>query len=115
MVGGCSFRSSSLSSGIATMSNIPHAREILQAVAFDLKRNEISQKKAASIIASTLPMLVRKPPVRRAPATKQRLTQKLIGEICVYARKNPDMQLQDIAERFDVNIGRVSEILSGDR
>jgi len=97
------------------MSNIPTARQHLQAIAKRLQVGNITKPEAAREIRSTMQLLVRKPPVRRAPRVKKYVTQRLIREICAYARLHPSMHLQDIATHFDVNIGRVSEILNGKR
>lgn len=97
------------------MSNIPAAREHLQGIAKRLQVGNITKPQAAREIRSTIQMLVRKSPVRRAPRSKRYVTRRLVGEICAYARLHQDMHLQDIAEHFNVNIGRVSEILNGKR
>jgi hypothetical protein len=48
---------------------------------------------------------------RRAPARSPKLTPKLAEEIRQYAAANPAAHQQDIAEKFGVNHGRVSEAL----
>ena len=45
----------------------------------------------------------------------RRLTARLTKQICDYARQNPAAHLSDIAVHFNVNPGRVSEVLNGKR
>jgi hypothetical protein len=97
------------------MSNIPIAREQLQGIAKRLQIGAITKPQAAREIRSTMRLLVRQSPVRRAPRVSRYVTRRLIGEIKAFARVHPLMTLQDIAEHFGVNIGRVSEILNGKR
>ena len=97
------------------MSNIPVARQHLQGIAKRLQGGAITKPQAAREIRSTIQLLVRRSPVRRAPRSKRYMTKKLIGEIRTFASVHVGMQLQDIAEHFNVNIGRVSEILNGKR
>lgn len=51
----------------------------------------------------------------RVPSTSRRVTKGLRGAVCAYAASNPDVSHQEIATLFDVNLGRVSEILHGKR
>lgn len=97
------------------MSNIPVAREHLQGLAKKLVTGAITKSQAAREIRTTMRLLVRKSPVRRAPRAKRYVTRRLAAEICVFARQHPAMHLQDIATHFGVNAGRVSEILNGKR
>ncbi len=59
--------------------------------------------------------LDRRKPVKRAATTSAPMTEKLRAEIRAYASKNPDLSQVDIAHRFNVNPGRVSEALRGVR
>lgn len=95
------------------MSNIPQARAVLKTVAQNLKSGGMTKAEAATAIRSTMRLLTRKSPVRRAPRAKRYVTRRLAGEIRAFARQNPSMHMQDIAAHFGVNIGRVSEVLSG--
>lgn len=54
----------------------------------------------------------RKPPVRRAAHKSKKLTPALAAEIRMFARENPKMHQQDIATKFGVNHGRVSEAMN---
>ena len=57
----------------------------------------------------------RRPCVRRAPAYSAPLTASLAREVRRYAAINPDMPYAEIAIRFRINQGRVSEALAGTR
>ena len=59
--------------------------------------------------------LRRRPPVRRAPITSQKVTDELRAEIHRYAMDNPKESQAAIGRRFGVNSGRVSEIMAGFR
>lgn len=81
------------------MSNIPRAREIIAEAAASLPLGDATR----AMLEVALPMLTRQRPVRRAPRAKRYVTQRLIREICAFARKHPDMHLSDIATHFGVN------------
>ncbi len=55
--------------------------------------------------------MYRRPPVRRAERRSPTLTPDLAAKIKDYAMQHPKHHLQDIAEVFGVNPGRVSESL----
>jgi hypothetical protein len=93
------------------MSDVPQAREELGRIARGLINGELSASAAARQIRDVVPMLVRKPPIRQALPRRTQVTPELQDEIRAYARNYPDAQMMDIALRFDVNIGRVSEAL----
>ena len=51
----------------------------------------------------------------RAPATSTPMTPELAEEIEEFAQANPEMSQQDVGVVFNVNHGRISEILKGKR
>jgi hypothetical protein len=57
----------------------------------------------------------RSPTAPRAPATSTPMTSELADEIREFAEANPGTSHQDIAVVFNVNHGRISEVLSGKR
>lgn len=97
------------------MSEIPKAREMLVAVADALTAGTTTRQAAALALYALLPMLTRDSPVRRAPVKRRPVTRALSAQICAYARQHADAHIDEIAARFDVNPGRVSEILNGKR
>jgi hypothetical protein len=59
--------------------------------------------------------LSRRKPIKVAARSSTPMTDRLRKEIAAYAEANPDMAQADIAARFSVNPGRVSEALRGVR
>lgn len=93
------------------MSDIPRAREIIELAVQMLDQGD----PARAMLQVALPMLTREVPVRRASIQKRKMTARLKAQICAYARQNPAAHLSDIAVHFNVNQGRVSEVLNGKR
>lgn len=54
----------------------------------------------------------RNSPVKRARSRSAQLTPKLADEIRKYAKRNPTLHQRDIAQKFNVNPGRISEALN---
>ena len=88
------------------MSDIPRARELLIQT-LDDESGQLDRE----LIEEALTLLWRVPPVRKAAPTSRKMTPKLGEEIRTYASKNPKAAFQDIADKFDVNPGRVSEAM----
>jgi len=55
----------------------------------------------------------RNSPVKKASNKSAHLTPQLAADIRQYAAQNPTLHQRDIAQRFNVNPGRVSEALTG--
>ena len=92
------------------MSDIPHARALLANALPTMPEPWRSQVQAA------LHMMHRRPPARQpAPARKRQVDAELAEEIRRYVAAHPRQHLQDVAVRFGVNSGRVSEALHGER
>ncbi len=58
---------------------------------------------------------LRRAPQRRATTRSPKVTAEMAQEIRDYAAANPEAHLQDIAEHFGVNHGRVTESLNNER
>lgn len=56
--------------------------------------------------------LIRRPPTKRAKVKSARMTPRLYEAIRAFAVENQDVSMTDIAARFNVNQGRVSEVLA---
>lgn len=56
--------------------------------------------------------MYRKSAKRRAPTRSPKLTPEMAKDIRDYAAANPNAHHQDIAEKFGVNHGRVSEAIN---
>lgn len=92
------------------MSDIPAARQLLR----DALIHTAPGSPVADRINQALAKMTRKPSQRRrAPANSVEMTASLCREIRAYSNAAPRATLQDIATRFNVNIGRVSEALNG--
>lgn len=70
---------------------------------------------ARAMIEAALPMLVRERPIKRAEVTSRELTMEVAIEIWRYHRGRPKASYQQVATAMRVNIGRVSEVLTGTR
>lgn len=90
------------------MSKIPQARERIQALHLLLEA-------AVGELCEIEEMLYRKKAVRKAAVRSRRMTPELAAQIQAFATRNSDASLQEIATRFNVNAGRVSEVLHGYR
>jgi len=59
--------------------------------------------------------MYRRSATRRAAVRSPKVTAEMAEEIRQYAKENPDLHQQDIANEFGVNVGRISEALHHDR
>ena len=50
---------------------------------------------------------------KKAPVESRELTLRDIANILAMYRKHPETSIQKMAETFDVNPGRISEVISG--
>lgn len=94
-------------------SNIPAARERLEWAAKGMRLGLMSPEQAAAMIeGEVLPLMTRRAPKRRAQTQSERMSDELSSRIRDYAAANPDEPQSEIAARFKVNPGRVSEALN---
>jgi hypothetical protein len=93
------------------MADVPRAREILkEALEFEM------QDEARTLINEALELMYRDYSLgRKAPTQSAPVTSEIRSLVRVYARTYPDMTQQQIATEFNLNAGRVSEILTGKR
>jgi hypothetical protein len=92
------------------VSNISEAREQLEIIA------QMTDKETAQRIRQVIRRyMYRDPFVRRAKPQSSGMTPELSARIRQTAQSNPKMPLQRIAEIYNVNPGRVSEVLNGKR
>jgi hypothetical protein len=88
------------------MAGVPYVRDRLRELAHEL---------AAPELETLARELERRPPVRRAPVSSEPMTPELADAIRADAAANPDATMSEIAARYNVNPGRVSEVLAGKR
>lgn len=93
------------------MADVPRAREILtEALEFEM------QDEARTLINEALELMYRDYSLgRKAPHQSAPVTDEVRSLVRVFARTYPDMTQQQIAAEFNINMGRVSEILTGKR
>lgn len=92
------------------MSDIVEARKQLELIA------SMADKETAARIRQVIRRyMYRDPFVRKAKPQSSSITPELIARIKKTADGNPKMPLQRIAEIYNVNAGRVSEVLNGKR
>ncbi len=92
------------------MSDIAEARKQLELIA------SMADKETAARIKQVIRRyMYRDPFVRKAKPQSSGVTPELIARIKKTADGNPKMPLQRIAEIYNVNVGRVSEVLNGKR
>lgn len=89
------------------MSNIPEARKQLLLVA------DMADRETANRIRQIVDRyMTREKAVRRAPVKSQGVTFWMALQIRKYAAANPTAHFSEIATRFGINQGRVSEVLT---
>ena len=92
------------------MSNIPEARQRLAQLSAELKAD--GKDGYAAEIDQIIDMMHRKRIKRvRASTTSHKITPYLATEIELFCRRRPEISNQRVAEIFNVNQGRVTEIL----
>ncbi|MGL5839923.1 MAG: hypothetical protein ACRCY3_15625 [Sphingorhabdus sp.] len=73
---------------------------------------EIADESGIEELHDLVDEMYRNSPVRRAMPHSAHLTPELAEEIRIFARKHPKMHQRDIAQKFNVNPGRVSEAMN---
>ncbi len=92
------------------MSNIPYAREVLKSA---LAMDDASDVRSAIELA--LGYMTREKYTRKAEVTSMRVTSEVKVMVHDYAAENPDASMQQMGNLFNLNPGRISEILAGER
>ena len=89
------------------MADVPQARELLkQAQKYEM------QDEARTLINEALGLMYRDYSLgRKAPTQSAPVTDYVRSLVKIMAKTYPDMTQQQIAAEFNLNIGRVSEIL----
>lgn len=73
---------------------------------------EIADNHAIEELHDLADEMYRNSPIRRARPSSANLTPELAEEIRAYAKRHPKMHQRDIAQKFNVNPGRVSEAMN---
>lgn len=94
------------------MSNIILARERLQQIAGELQR--AGRRDLARRLSDVIDLMHRRAPARRMPSHSRQVTPRIREQVLELARTT-GMHSAEIAVHLNLNPGRVSEILQGDR
>jgi hypothetical protein len=95
---------------------IPEVRRKLAKAADDLRAGKNPKLIARRLDIFTTELWRRKPRRRAgAPVIRRRLTPELKMEIRAYVRKHPKQDWQEVGNHFNVNPGRISEVMKGHR
>jgi hypothetical protein len=94
------------------MSNIILARERIQQIAREL--NRAGQQEIARRLSEAVSLMHRRSPVRRMGKSSRSVTPEIRQQVLELARTT-DMHSAEIAVHLNLNPGRVSEILQGDK
>ena len=91
--------------------SIPEIRDRLHELVKENADNTAG-KSAWSEVADLADELYRNTAISRAKPHSEKMTAELAEEIRAYKKANPEMSQRKIAEKFNVNPGRVSESLN---
>lgn len=95
------------------MSDIATARELIQAAR---QRIEPTDPKAADLLARAEQMMWRaKPGKPIAPVEVIAVTDEIRAAVLAYVSVHPDTSLRRIADKFQIGIGRASEVINDKR
>lgn len=94
---------------------IPEIRAEMHRVAKGLRDMTMGRAGAAAMLDKLAEETRRRAPVRRAPTKTKRITPELAAAVRQYAYDHPKASFQDIGFLFEINSGRVSEIMAGKR
>jgi hypothetical protein len=92
---------------------IPEVADRMREISQEIREDFPSEAQELLLLADELRR--RSPALPRAPATSTPMTPELADEIREFAEANPGTSHQDIAVVFNVNHGRISEVIAGKR
>jgi hypothetical protein len=90
------------------MSNIPRARALINRVI----ETEALTKDGLLDLEAALVLMTRQPAIRKAPKRHAAPTPQQVRDVLWYYDHYPQWSQQSIAERVELNSGRVSEIVN---
>lgn len=70
-------------------------------------------KQARNLIDEALALMPREPPISKTAVKSEAVTSQIVGQVKFTKALHPELSLQEIADRYNINSGRVSEILHG--
>jgi hypothetical protein len=87
------------------------AKNSMSIPAVRARLRELAEEHGIDELSDIADQMYRKTGKKRAPKRSPKLTPEMAEEIRQYKAANPEAHQQDIAEKFGVNHGRVSEAL----
>lgn len=97
------------------MSDIPRAREILENVLYEMENGTADRMFIRASVQSALGHMVRKKhKSQKARATANPITPEIRDNVLQSHAQEPWISTRALAERYNVNQGRISEIIAGD-
>lgn len=94
------------------MSNIPKARERLNAIIKELEKSRFTTQ-LSKRLREISTLLDREPPVRKTKPKSVTMTQQVANGIKLTLKNYPSWSFQRIADHHGVNQGRVSDVAKG--
>lgn len=91
---------------------IPEISKRIKEISYSIESDYSTEAEELRYLAEEMR---RRPSTSRAAITSTPMTEELAQEIKEYHDANPGLSHQKIGERFNVNHGRVSEIINGKR
>jgi len=96
------------------MSDIPHAREILEQLLIDMENGHFDRMHVRASVQAALQLMYRKKHKRKkAPRAAKRVSVEIRDAVIQCVTENPSISTRELSEKYDVNQGRISEILAG--
>jgi hypothetical protein len=80
-----------------------------------IRLHEIAEERGIPELAELAEATKRRPPVRKAPTVSARITPALSDAVRAYCAAFPHLPEHEVSRFFQLNQGRVSEILRGKR
>jgi hypothetical protein len=97
------------------MSTIPEVRVALKTLADKLALMRLELDLMEQTLRAAERELWRRPAKKRAPIKRNRVTKAIIAGVWAEYRRDPNQNNTEIGDQFNIDGGRVSEILSGKR
>jgi hypothetical protein len=94
---------------------IPEVRDELISLSHSISMGHYIPATLALKLLNLSEQLKRRPASSKSEVKSQRMTPSLARSIAAFAKTNPKLSQVEIAQRFGVNPGRVSEAINGKR
>ena len=96
------------------MSDIPHARQILEQLLIDMENGQFDRMHVRASVQAALKHMVRKRHKgKNASRTATPVSVKIRDAVLQCVTENPSISTRELSEKYNVNHGRISEIIAG--